>query len=227
MLRSIANDLLTRLSVKTFFVDCKSNLPTSRLARKRLATKGFGAGGVSLTPPVNLPCCPSSVHPKSVIRNRIAHSRDGLHCPSASRKLPLETTHSWFEFVSPEHEKAREVTREVRREVTREVWREVGICLNLWHTTFYEVSREVFCKIICQPIAGLRGTDGTDELFWRQTGQTGQKEKRIKGGTQARLRPQSEQVTAEGIIEIWMQNTFPYYELLLLLFLFLNWKTNK
>ena len=32
-----------------------SDLPTSRLARKRLATKGFGAGGVAPTPPVNLP----------------------------------------------------------------------------------------------------------------------------------------------------------------------------
>ena len=71
----------------------KSNLPTSRLARKRLAAKGFGAGGVAPTRPVNLPCRPSSVHPKSVIRNRIAHCRDGLHCPSASGKLPLETTH--------------------------------------------------------------------------------------------------------------------------------------
>ena len=81
---------------KQFFnnqsVFSKSNLPTSRLARKRLAAKGFGAGGVAPTRPVNLPCCPSSGHPKSVIRNRITHSRDGLHCPSASRTLPLETT---------------------------------------------------------------------------------------------------------------------------------------
>ena len=75
-------------------VFCKFNLPTSRFARKHLATKGFGAGGVALTPPVNLPCRPSSSHTKLVIRNRITNSRDGLHCPSASRKLPLETTHS-------------------------------------------------------------------------------------------------------------------------------------
>ena len=125
-----------------FLVDCKSNLPTSRLARKRLAAKGFGAGGVAPTPPVNLPCRPSFGHPKSVIRNRITHSRDGLHCPSASRKLPLETTHSWSEFVSPEHEKAREVPREV----TREVWREVNNRISLWYTILYKAQREVFCK---------------------------------------------------------------------------------
>ena len=152
----------------------KTDLPTSRFACKRLATKGFGAGGVSLTPPVNLPCRPSSVHPKSVIRNRIAHCRDGLHCPSASRKLPLETTHSWSEFVSSKHEKAWEVTREV----TRDVWREVDIRQNQWYSMFYEYHGRCFTKNLCQPIAGLRvsrktmkKTDGTEELFWRQTGQ--------------------------------------------------------
>ena len=39
-------------------VFCKFNLPTSRFARKHLATKGFGAGGVAPTPPVNLPSEP-------------------------------------------------------------------------------------------------------------------------------------------------------------------------
>lgn len=34
----------------------KTDLPTSRVAFKRFPTKGFGAGGVALTPPVNLPC---------------------------------------------------------------------------------------------------------------------------------------------------------------------------
>ena len=95
----------------------KTDLPTSRVAFKRFPTKGFGAGGVALTPPVNLPCRPSFGHTKLVIRNRITNSRDGLHCPSASRKLPLETTHSRSEFVSSKHEKAWEVTREVTREV--------------------------------------------------------------------------------------------------------------
>ena len=39
----------------------KTDLPTSRVAFKRFPTKGFGAGGVALTPPVNLPCRPALV----------------------------------------------------------------------------------------------------------------------------------------------------------------------
>ena len=120
----------------------KTDLPTSRVAFKRFPTKGFGAGGVALTLPVNLPCRPSSGHTKLVIRNRITNSRDGLHCPSASRKLPLETTHSWSEFVSSKHEKAWEVTREV----TRDVWREVDIRQNQWYSMFYEYYGRCFTK---------------------------------------------------------------------------------